>query len=353
MTVNLHIGTHYSGNFPSRHRYLRHANRALRVGATARTRDSREIGAAREQSAMALMLAGGQLDEDRPDESEERVKPKVVGRLLEDDPAEKAAAAARHAAARNAAKENRASCRRSTLVTASRMIRNRAASRSRNSAQNGAHHADTGREAAAGMDPIEDLISQIMEPSSHTRPNTGAPPPPRSGQPPAKRKPDAISPNVPLRELVLAWYESRGYRGSPASPAVWPIELVLRHREDAARAYAFVVQNDHVSVDRITALIEQAREIGMMRVAVIAEAGYESAAKEIAKRRHVRLIDRPAMEAELAELRVAHRGKNHCDCSQALCHRIVGRLTLLAVSISVSLRSSSSSLARVFASTLV
>mgnify|MGYP003413592775 FL=1 len=126
---------------------------------------------------------------------------------------------------------------------------------------------------------------------------------------PAKPKPDAISPNVPLRELVLAWYESRGYRGSPASPAVWPIELVLRHRGDAARAYAFVVQNDHVSADRITALIEQAREIGMMRVAVVAEAGYESSAKEIAKRRHVRLIDRPAMEAELAELELPTAAK--------------------------------------------
>ncbi len=126
---------------------------------------------------------------------------------------------------------------------------------------------------------------------------------------PARRKPDAISPNVPLRELVLAWYEARGYRGSPASPAVWPIELVLRHREDAARAYAFVVQNDHVSVDRITALIEQAREIGMMRVAVIAEAGYESGAKEVAKRRHVRLIDRSAMEAELSELQLPTAAK--------------------------------------------
>ena len=190
-----------------------------------------------------------------------------------------------------------------------RIIRNRAASRSRKHAQTGAHHPTPAEEAAAGMDPIEDLISQIMEPSSHTRPNTGAPPPPRSSQPPAKPKPDAISPNVPLRELVLAWYESRGYRGSPASPAVWPIELVLRHRGDAARAYAFVVQNDHVSVDRITALIEQAREIGMMRVAVVAEAGYESGAKEL-QARHVRLIDRPAMEAELAELELPTAAKS-------------------------------------------
>ena len=113
---------------------------------------------------------------------------------------------------------------------------------------------------------------------------------------------DSIAAGVPLRELVIAWYESRGYRGSPASPAIWPIELVLRHRDDAARAYAFVVQNDCVSVDRITALIEQAREIGMLRVAIVAEAGYERGAKAIARKKHVRLIDRSTMEAEFLAL---------------------------------------------------
>jgi hypothetical protein len=168
--------------------------------------------------------------------------------------------------------------------------------------------------ASAGppnLDPIEDLISQIMvdEPVCPARPARVEPPPVRTpeAQPEARR--DPIPASVPLRELVLAWYESRGYRGSPASPAVWPIELVLRHREDAARAYAFVVQNDHVSVDRITALIEQAREIGMMRVAVIAEAGYERGAKEIARKRNVRLIDRATMEAELAELQLPTAAK--------------------------------------------
>jgi hypothetical protein len=281
----------------------------LYVWAQRRARAIREKSAAREQSAMALMLAGGQLDEDRPDESEERVKPKVVGRLLEDDPAEKAAAAARHAAGKKAAKEKSRELPPLEYGHAkSRNSKLRGHSKSKH-AQNGAHEPTPAEQAAAGMDPIEDLISQIMEPPPHTRPNTGAPPPPRSSHTPAKSKPDAISPNVPLRELVLAWYESRGYRGSPASPAVWPIELVLRHRGDAARAYAFVVQNDHVSADRITALIEQAREIGMMRVAVVAEAGYESTAKEIAKRRHVRLIDRPAMEAELAELELPTAAK--------------------------------------------
>jgi hypothetical protein len=162
--------------------------------------------------------------------------------------------------------------------------------------------------AAAGMDPIEELISHIIvDPAQPTKP-AAAPARQRLRRwavPLSVRYPseaDSIAAGVPLRELVIAWYESRGYRGSPASPAIWPIELVLRHRDDAARAYAFVVQNDYVSVDRITALIGQAREIGMLRVAIVAEAGYERGAKAIARKQHVRLIDRSTMEAEFLAL---------------------------------------------------
>ena len=162
--------------------------------------------------------------------------------------------------------------------------------------------------AAAGMDPIEELISHIVVDPAQSKKPAPVPAPQRLRRwavPLSVRYPseaDSIAAGVPLRELVIAWYESRGYRGSPASPAIWPIELVLRHRDDAARAYAFVVQNDFVSVDRITALIEQAREIGMLRVAIVAEAGYERGAKAIARKKHVRLIDRSTMEAEFLAL---------------------------------------------------
>ena len=162
--------------------------------------------------------------------------------------------------------------------------------------------------AAAGMDPIEELISHIVVDPAQSKQPAAVPVRQRLRRwavPLSVRYPseaDSIAAGVPLRELVIAWYESRGYRGSPASPAIWPIELVLRHRDDAARAYAFVVQNDCVSVDRITALIEQAREIGMLRVAIVAEAGYERGAKAIARKKHVRLIDRSTMEAEFLAL---------------------------------------------------
>ena len=40
----------------------------------------------------------------------------------------------------------------------------------------------------------------------------------------------------------------------------------------------------------------------MLRVAIVAEAGYERGAKAIARKRHVRLIDRSTMEAEFLAL---------------------------------------------------
>lgn len=288
----------------------------LYVWVQRRTQALRRQSAQREESAMALMLAGGGAIEADDESIEVATKSKIVGRLLEDDPAEKAAAAARHAAAAKAAEHDRAKRELPPIEYGANGAHPHTKSRTERHHVNGTAALSPAEEAAADLDPIEDLISQIMvhEPERRSRPRVtvSAPPtpapPPRSLEP-STRKPNSMVPSVPLRELVLAWYESRGYRGSPASPAVWPIELVLRHREDAARAYAFVVQNDHVSVDRITALIEQAREIGMMRVAVIAEAGYERGAKEIARRRHVRLIDRSSMEAELSELQLPTAAK--------------------------------------------
>jgi hypothetical protein len=254
----------------------------------------RAQAAAREQAAMAMMLSSAGKPGDAP------------ARALE--PAEEIDHAALIRAAHGEAAEQDHAAKDLPPIEYRRT-------------QPGAARALTpAEEAAADLDPIEDLISQIMVDDSRRRtPVRAAPPPaPEPKRPNAAARAaardaspmlDAMAPSVPLREVVLAWYESRGYRQVPASPAVWPIELVLRHRDDPARAYAFVVQNDHVSVDRITALIEQAREIGMLRVAIIAEAGYERGAKEIAKRKNVRLIDRPTMDAELSELQLETAAK--------------------------------------------
>src|SRR5882672_941602 len=109
-----------------------------------------------------------------------------------------------------------------------------------------------------------------------------------------------INVDVPLRELSLAWFEARGYRGAPASPAVRPIELVLRHKDDPARAYAFVVEPQPVDSSRVTALLRQAREIGLLRVLIVADAGAEQTAA--AGKKGARVMDRRAMDEEFRKL---------------------------------------------------
>jgi len=70
----------------------------------------------------------------------------------------------------------------------------------------------------------------------------------------------------PVRELVLAWFEARGYRASHASEVVPPIELVLRHRSDRGRAYAFVSMREPPGAERARDLCERARSMGVDRL---------------------------------------------------------------------------------------
>jgi hypothetical protein len=112
---------------------------------------------------------------------------------------------------------------------------------------------------------------------------------------------------VPVRELALAWFEARGYRPSNASQAVRPIELVLRHRKDPARAYAFIVEMERVNAERATALVNHAHSIGLTRVLVAAEGGIEPGTRHRFRRQGVRLVDQDEMRREFdkLDLRVA------------------------------------------------
>lgn len=115
----------------------------------------------------------------------------------------------------------------------------------------------------------------------------------------AARRINSSDRDVPLREVALAWFEARGYRSSAASAAVRPIELVLRHKNDPARAYAFVVEGHRVSPDRVHALRAQAKSIGLVRLLIVADAGAEPAAREVMNKKGVRLMDRVALDREL------------------------------------------------------
>ena len=107
--------------------------------------------------------------------------------------------------------------------------------------------------------------------------------------------------DVALRELVLAWSEARGYRCAPASPVVRPIELVLRHSTDPARAYGFVVDNERISAERAAQLRMLAKSIGL-RLMLVAESGASSAALNYLKKTSVRMMDRAAIDGELGKL---------------------------------------------------
>jgi hypothetical protein len=122
--------------------------------------------------------------------------------------------------------------------------------------------------------------------------------------PPPAALPPAGEGFVPVRELALAWFEARGYRPSAASPAVRPIELVLRHRQDASRAYAFVVELERVTSARAAALAEHAKSIGLSRLLVAAESGVEPQTRRQFRRQGVRLVDQAEMQREFDKLEI-------------------------------------------------
>lgn len=153
------------------------------------------------------------------------------------------------------------------------------------------------RRFAVPAPPEEGQISQILTDDKQLPPLRSA-----TRAQSAPGDPATLAAGVPLRALVLTWFEARGYRLAPVPATAWPIEGVLVHGDNAARSYAFVVQPERVSADRITALLGQAAELQLHRVALVAESGAEPGVREGARRRHVRLIDRPVMLAELAEL---------------------------------------------------
>lgn len=156
-------------------------------------------------------------------------------------------------------------------------------------------------------DTLPPRPASAAAPSTATAPASAAP---MAAAPPARARPMPNTPaaapvvapghDVPLRELVLAWFEARGYRSSPASPVVRPIELVLRHKDDPARAYAFVVGTQRVTAERVQQLAQQARSIGLIRVLVVADAGLTPEA--VRAKRGVRVLDRAALKAELDKL---------------------------------------------------
>lgn len=127
----------------------------------------------------------------------------------------------------------------------------------------------------------------------------------RSASPAGEEPADAaVAPvaTVPVRDLVQTFYEARGFRAAPAGPSARPVEAVLAHKADAQRAYAFAPLAQPPSQGTLQSIIERARGLGQKRVLIAVEDGVFPDSGVELPAHGVRLLDRAAMEAQLARL---------------------------------------------------
>jgi hypothetical protein len=96
----------------------------------------------------------------------------------------------------------------------------------------------------------------------------------RSASPPLSLLEGRI--DVPLDALVVAWFSARGYLMRPAPESAQPIRLLMTHRDDRDRSYAFFFDRGRLHAQRAADLLEKARAAGMKRLLVAAEHGADA-----------------------------------------------------------------------------
>lgn len=106
---------------------------------------------------------------------------------------------------------------------------------------------------------------------------------------------------VPLDALVVSWFSARGYVMKPAPSSAQPISLLMTHREDRDRSYAFFFDRGRLHAQRAAALLEKAHALGMNRLLVAAEHGADTAVSS-ARLRDVLVMDWVAIDREMKKL---------------------------------------------------
>jgi hypothetical protein len=134
---------------------------------------------------------------------------------------------------------------------------------------------------------------------------------PAAATTPALTEVTAAPPETPaaVRDLVQVFYEARGYRSAPVAPSSLPIELLLEHKSDARRSYAFAPLAEGPTEAVLRSIIEQALRIGCRRVLVVSEGALAAEPGAPLPSQGVRLFDREAIEAQLAKIDATIAGK--------------------------------------------
>lgn len=107
--------------------------------------------------------------------------------------------------------------------------------------------------------------------------------------------------DVPLDALVVAWFEARGYVAQPAPESARPISLLLGHRDDRDRNYAFYFERGRLHAQRAASMLEQSQKLGMNKLLVAAEHGADPAVSS-SRLRDVHVMDWVAIDRELKKL---------------------------------------------------
>lgn len=147
--------------------------------------------------------------------------------------------------------------------------------------------------AAAGGDDAERSSSPARAARAHED---------DSLSPGASRMPPAGDDPVPVRDLVQVFYEARGYGVLPAARVARPVEVVLRHKTDPLRSYAFVPLAEPVSEATARVMLERARRIDQARVLIATERAMAPGLSSSLRGQGIRVLDSAAIEAQLAKL---------------------------------------------------
>jgi len=127
---------------------------------------------------------------------------------------------------------------------------------------------------------------------------------------------------VPVRDLVQVFYEARGFRAARTDSSARPVELVLTHKSDPRRSYAFASIDGTLTETDLRSIVEIARRIDQLRVLIAVEGTLVPELGESSSKHGVRAFDRAAIEAQLARVDSATAEKLRAAAARRAARRL-------------------------------